>query len=74
LFKQHGFCLFCSPHGNDKLPNLTPQPTAPLRHGLDVAVSYAKLFGRSQNAVISVYDAAGNVIARHEHGGDFKEP
>jgi len=26
------------------------------------------------NAVIRVYDAAGNVIETHEHVGDFKEP
>jgi hypothetical protein len=28
---------------------------------------------RSHNAVIRVYDAAGNVIETHEHKGDFKE-
>jgi hypothetical protein len=27
----------------------------------------------SCNAVIRVYDAAGNVIETHEHAGDFKE-
>jgi hypothetical protein len=27
----------------------------------------------SFNAVIRVYDAAGNVIETHEHKGDFKE-
>jgi hypothetical protein len=32
-----------------------------------------KKFSRSQNAVIRVYDAAGNVIETHEHTGDFKE-
>jgi hypothetical protein len=30
--------------------------------------------GRSHDAVIRVYDAAGNVIETHEHKGDFKEP
>ncbi len=29
---------------------------------------------RSQDAVIRLYDAAGNVIETHEHAGDFKEP
>jgi hypothetical protein len=29
---------------------------------------------RSHNAVIRVYDAAGNVIETHERKGDFKEP
>jgi len=37
------------------------------------AVSYAKLFGRSHDTVIRVYDKAGNVIETHEHAGDFKE-
>jgi hypothetical protein len=40
----------------------------------DDAVSYAKFFSRSHNAVIRVYDAAGNVIETHEHAGEFKEP
>jgi hypothetical protein len=28
----------------------------------------------SHDAVIRVYDDAGNVIETHEHKGDFKEP
>jgi hypothetical protein len=31
-------------------------------------------FSRLADAVIRVYDAAGNVIETHEHAGDFKEP
>jgi hypothetical protein len=38
------------------------------------AIGYAKHFSRSHDAVIRVYDAAGNVIETHEHKGDFKEP
>ena len=37
------------------------------------AIGYARYFSRSHDAVIRVYDAAGNVIERHEHAGDFKE-
>ena len=37
------------------------------------AVDYAKFFSRSREAVIRVYDAAGNVIETHEHAGEFKE-
>jgi hypothetical protein len=33
------------------------------------AVEYAKFYSRSHDAVIRVYDAAGNVIETHEHGG-----
>jgi hypothetical protein len=37
------------------------------------AISYAKTFSPSHDAVIRVCDAAGNVIETHEHKGDFKE-
>ena len=37
------------------------------------AMSYAKFFSRSLDAVIRVYDDAGNVIETHEHKGDFRE-
>jgi hypothetical protein len=36
------------------------------------AVDYAKFYNRSHDAVIRVYDAAGNVIETHDHTGDFK--
>ena len=38
------------------------------------AVGYAKFRSRSHDAVIRVYDEAGNVIETHEHRGEFKEP
>ncbi len=38
------------------------------------AIEYAKFRSRSYNAVIRVYDDAGNVIETHEHEGGFKEP
>ena len=38
------------------------------------AIEYAKHYRRSHDAVILVYDEAGNVIETHEHTGDFKEP
>jgi hypothetical protein len=38
------------------------------------AIGYAKFFSRSHNAMIRVYDDAGNVIETHEQAGDFKEP
>ena len=37
------------------------------------AIDYAKFYSRSHDAVIRVYDDAGNVIQTHEHTGDFKE-
>ena len=36
-------------------------------------VGYANHCSRSYDAVIGVYDDAGNVIETHEHAGDFKE-
>ena len=37
------------------------------------AIGYAMHASRSADAVIRVYDAAGNLIETHEHKGDFKE-
>jgi hypothetical protein len=37
------------------------------------AINYAKFYSRLHDAVIRVYDSAGNVIETHEHRGDFKE-
>ena len=37
------------------------------------AVGYAEHRSRSHDAVIRVYDKAGNVIETHEHAGEFKE-
>jgi hypothetical protein len=38
------------------------------------AISFVKFNSRSHDAVIRVYDEAGNVIETHEHKGDFREP
>jgi hypothetical protein len=37
------------------------------------AIGYAEHRSRSHDAVIRVYDEAGNVIETHEHKGDFKK-
>jgi len=37
------------------------------------AVGYARFFSRSHDAMIRVYDEAGNVIDKHVHAGEFKE-
>jgi hypothetical protein len=36
------------------------------------AIDYAKIHSRSCNAVICVYDEAGNMIEMHKHIGDSK--
>jgi len=38
------------------------------------AIGYAKHRNRSHDAMIRVYDAAGNVIETHARKGDFREP
>jgi hypothetical protein len=44
-----------------------------LWYGEPDAISHAKLYSRSHDAVIRVYDEAGNVIETQEHAGEFKE-
>ena len=39
----------------------------------DHAIGYAMHCSRSHDAVIGVYDAAGDVIETQEHAGEFKE-
>jgi hypothetical protein len=38
------------------------------------AIGYAKFYSRSHDAVIRVYDEAGNVIKTHKQAAEFKEP
>ena len=38
------------------------------------AIGYVQHDSRSADAVIRVYDVAGNLIEKHEHKGDSKEP
>ena len=40
----------------------------------DNAIGYAMHSSHSHDAVIRVYDHAGNVIDTHNHTGDFREP
>jgi hypothetical protein len=35
--------------------------------------NYAQFYSQSHDAVIRVYDDAGNVVETQEHTGDFKE-
>jgi hypothetical protein len=50
-------------------PSEAPEPNAVAN-----AIGYAQHYSRSHDAVIRVYDDAGNVIQTHEHAGEFKEP
>jgi hypothetical protein len=42
-------------------------------NAINNAISFAKFCSRSHDAVISVYDDAGNVIQTHEHASNVKE-
>jgi hypothetical protein len=44
-----------------------------LYYGKPNAIGCAEFYSRSHDALIRVYDEAGNVIETHEHKGDFKE-
>jgi hypothetical protein len=37
------------------------------------AIDYAKFYSQSHDAVIRVYDDAGNVIETHDHTNEFRE-
>ena len=43
-------------------------------NAINHAIGYPKPRNRSHDAVIRVYDSAGNVIETHEQAGEFKEP
>ena len=44
------------------------------QNGIANAIKFAKFYSRSHDAVIRIYDKAGNVIETHEHAGEFKDP
>ena len=49
-------------------------PFGRLWYGEPNAISNAKFFSRSHDAVIRVYDEADKLIDTHELAGDFKKP
>jgi hypothetical protein len=44
-----------------------------MTNAVNDAIGYAIHYSRSHDAVIRVYDEAGNMIETHQHGGQFKE-
>jgi hypothetical protein len=61
------------PHANTKLKLLSCYLTPILPFAVSNAIGYGEHYSRSNDAVIRVYDDAGNVIETDEHAGDFKE-
>jgi len=43
-------------------------------NAMNDSIGYAERCRRSHNALIRVYDEAGNVIDTHEQAGEFTEP
>jgi hypothetical protein len=62
-------------HGIDLISDVLPY--SPLwysgTNAISNAISFAKFNSGSHDAVIRVYDEAGNVIETHEQAGEFKE-
>jgi hypothetical protein len=61
-------------HGVDLISDALPYSPLWYRgpNAIRDAVGYAKFYSGSHDAVIRVYDAAGNVIETQEHAGQFK--
>jgi hypothetical protein len=64
---KHGFDLI-----SDALPYSPLWYRGP--NAIKDAIGHVEFISRSHDAVIRVYDDAGNMIETHEHKGDFKEP
>jgi hypothetical protein len=62
-------------HGVDLVSDVLPYSPMWYRgpRAIRDAIDHATFFSRSHDAVIRVYDRAGNVIETHEHAGEFKE-
>ena len=56
------------------VPRIHAKSTETQRNAVQKQESTREVFySRSHDAVIRVYDEAGNVIETHEHAGEFKE-
>jgi hypothetical protein len=62
-------------HGVDLITDVLPFGRLWYRepNAMSNAIGYAKHRSPSHDAVIRVYDEAGNMIETHEHKRDFKE-
>jgi hypothetical protein len=62
-------------HGVDLMSDALPYSPLWYRgpNAISDAINHAKFDSRLHDAVIRVYDEAGNLIETHEHAGEFKE-
>jgi hypothetical protein len=63
-------------HGFDLISDALPYGPLWYRgpNAIRDAIGHVKFYSRSHDAVIRIYDAAGNVIETQEYTGDFREP
>jgi hypothetical protein len=78
IFSQHVYDI--RPRNDKRGVNLISDalPFGRLWYGepdaISNAIGYAKFYSRSHDAVIHVFDEAGNMIETYEQPGQFKEP
>jgi hypothetical protein len=73
-FGALGSVCYCSAHGSYSLHSWSSVVITDLAHkASNQSMNPTKFFSRSHDAVIRVYDDAGNVTETHEHKGEFKE-
>jgi hypothetical protein len=74
VFTSRALPLVCPQPDKRKISRLADVCADRLQsNAISNAIGYAKFYSRSHDAMIRVYDEAGNVIETHEHAGDFKE-
>jgi hypothetical protein len=62
-------------HGVDLISDALPYSPLWYRgpNAIRDAINHAEFYSRLHDAVVRVYDEAGNVIETHEHAGEFKD-
>jgi hypothetical protein len=74
LVKSSFHLITLSPEPRSKIPARPHSSAVQKALRLEPRSHTQKIFSRSHDAVIRVYDVVGNVIEAHEQAGDFKEP
>ena len=70
--RENGQLPLAKPTVRSRIPSESWEQTKPPTHPASVCARVARN-SRSHDAVIRVYDDAGDVIETHEHAGDFKD-
>jgi hypothetical protein len=74
VFTSRALPLVCPQPDRRKISRLADVCADRLQlNAISNTIGYAKFYTRSHDAVIRVYDEAGNVIETHEQAGEFRE-